>query len=164
MHGKPLRLSKLLFAVVVALALLEGATPLENARVRSIGDLLKCDCGCNATITGCNMINCHYADPVRLKLLELVEAGKTDEQIFAEMETQYGKKILQRPPSDGFYALGWIMPWAGTFAGLGMVYLVLRYYMRKRPVPAGTSAAGSEEPPEMARYRARIEKEMEDLD
>jgi len=155
--------SRLLLAGLLAFTLAHGATPLTNQRVRQLGEMLHCMCGCNSSVTSCNMINCHFADPVRHKLLTLVEQGASDKDIFAEMETAYGKAILRQPPSEGFYLMGWVMPFAGLAAGLGVIVLIIRFYLGRRPAVAAAGAA-PEDSPELARYKERIEKDLANLD
>ena len=80
----------------------QGTVPLTNARVRRIGRHVKCKCGCQASVTECNMINCHFSDPAREKLLGLVEAGKPATRTSStSIQAEYGKEVLLRPPSDG---------------------------------------------------------------
>jgi cytochrome c-type biogenesis protein CcmH len=155
--------SKLALALALAAALVQGAVPLSNERVRRLGDMLQCKCGCYASITGCNMINCHFSDPVRVQLLQLVEQGKSDDQIFAEMVRVYGKEIMMKPPAEGFYLLSWVMPFAGLAAGLGLIYLLLQRWKRRAAVAAGPAGEALESA-ELARYKDRIEKDLDDLD
>jgi cytochrome c-type biogenesis protein CcmH len=155
--------SRLALAVLLSAALLTGSVPLQNSRVRALGEMLTCQCGCNYSIASCTMQGCHFADPARARLLEMVEAGMTDEQILAAFERQYGKAILRQPPAEGFYLISWIMPFAGLLAGLALLWLILRRYLGRRPAPASASAAAAESP-ELARYRERIEKDMADMD
>lgn len=152
--------SKLLLVAVLTAALVQGTVPLTNERVRRLGDMLQCKCGCLASVTGCNMLNCHFSDPVRIKLLSMVEQGRGDEEIMAEMVRVYGKSILLKPPSEGFYLLSWVMPFAGLGGGLALVCLVLRRYLRRRPAterPAGASA-------DLARYKERIDHDLSELE
>lgn len=161
MRNNPRLRSKLLLGFVLALFLAHGATPLANPRVRELGNLFMCQCGCFASVTECNMINCHFSDPVREKLLAMVEAGKSDQEVIDAIVAEHGIKILRKPPAEGFFLSAYIMPFAAAGAGLAVIYLVLKSYIRKRPVAA---AAGAPDSPELARYRDQIEKEMSDLD
>lgn len=149
--------------------LLTGSVPLENPRVRSIGELLSCQCGCGSSVTSCNMMNCHSSGPLREELLKMVEAGVSDEQILATFEQEYGKIILRKPPAQGFYLISWIMPFVGLGGGLAVIWFVLQRILARRPAAAaagGISADAGAEPdsPELARYRERIEKELSEMD
>lgn len=155
--------NKIVLGLVLSGALLQGTVPLTNERVRRLGDQMQCKCGCYASITGCNMINCHFSDPVRTQLLKLVDEGKSDDAIMADMVAAYGKDILLKPPAQGFYLLSWIMPFVWITGGLGMIYLILRSYLNRRPAAEGPGQI-VEESPELARYRDRIDKDLSDLE
>jgi cytochrome c-type biogenesis protein CcmH/NrfF len=144
-------------------ATLGAAVPLTNERVRRLGQSLKCKCGCNASITDCNMINCHFSDPVRLKLLAMVDEGrKSDSEIIFAIAGEYGQDVLLSPPTEGFYALGWTMPYIGLAAGSGVVWLVLKSYLRKRPSPAESAAVRPSA--DLDRYRERIDKDLSGME
>jgi len=159
----PLR-NSLALVLLMSAALLTGSVPLSNPRVRSLGSMLMCQCGCGASISECNMQNCHSAGPIREELLRMVEAGLSDEQILANFEREYGKVILRQPPAQGFYLISWIMPFVGLGAGLALLWLILRRYLGPRTATVSASPAAAPESPELARYRERIEKDMADLD
>ena len=163
MPNRPSLRTKLLLALALTGALLQGTVPLANERVRRLGDMLQCKCGCYASITGCNMINCHFSDPVRTQLLKLVDEGKSDDAIMADMVAAYGKDILLKPPAEGFYLLSWVMPFVWITGGLGAIYLILRSYLKRRPAAEGPGQI-VEESPELARYRDRIDKDLSDLE
>lgn len=154
------RRSSLLIALTAAVMLAQGATPLTNDRVRQLGAMLHCKCGCNASVTDCNMLHCHFSDPVRMELLTMVEGGRGDQEILDVMVGKHGKDILRRPPSEGFYLLSYIMPFAGLAAGLALIGLLIRFYLRRRPA----LAAAPQPSPELNRFQAQIDKDLADLD
>jgi cytochrome c-type biogenesis protein CcmH/NrfF len=160
--------NKLALVALLSAVLLTGSVPLENPRVRSIGELLSCQCGCGSSVTSCNMLNCHSSGPLRDEVLKMVEAGVSDDQILATLEKEYGKIVLRKPPTEGFYLISWVMPFIGLGGGLALVWFMLQRYMAKRPATAtaGTStlAGTQQDSPELARYRARIEKDLSDMD
>ena len=159
----PLR-SSLAIVVLMSAALLTGSVPLSNPHVRSLGSMLMCQCGCGASVTECNMQNCHSSGPLREELLRMVEAGISDEQILATFEREYGKVILRQPPAQGFYLLSWTMPYVGLGAGLALLWLILRRYLGPRAAAATATAAAAPESPELARYRDRIERDLAETD
>lgn len=157
------RRSRLLAPLVLGAVVLRAAIPLTNERVRKLGQALKCKCGCNASITDCNMINCHFSDPVRLKLLAMVDEGrKSDREIIDAIAAEYGRDILLSPPAEGFYALGWTMPYVGLAAGAAALWLVLRSYLKRRP--AGGEAGAVKPSAELERYRERIDKDLSGME
>lgn len=156
--------SKLLIAVTAAVLLAHGSTPLANPRVRALGQLFQCQCGCEASVTDCYMINCHSSDPIRAELLSMVEAGKTDKEITDVIVAEYGIKILRKPPTEGFFLSAWVMPFAAAGAGLALVTLVLRYLLAKKTAIAAAPAGEAASDPALDKYREQIEKELGDID
>jgi cytochrome c-type biogenesis protein CcmH len=148
--------SSLLALALAALMLGQGGTPLENPRVRRLGDQLACLCGCGSSITSCNMLHCHFSEPARKKLLSLVNAGESDSNILAAFVLEYGQQVLLKPPSEGFNLLGWLMPFIAIAAGLALVWWLIRRF--RRPLAA---VAGPEPDPALM---AQIEKDLDNLD
>ena len=147
--------SSLLLLTAAALLLGQGGSPLENPRVRHLGDQLACLCGCGSSVTSCNMLQCHFSDPARQKLLSMVNAGASDSEIFASFVRDYGQRVLLKPPSDGFNLLGWLMPFIAIAAGLAFVWWVIQRF--RKPL----AVAVLEPDPAML---ARVEKDLENLD
>lgn len=154
-----LRSSLLVFALA-ALCLAQGTTPLANPRVRRLGDQLMCLCGCGSSVTSCNMLECSHSGPARQKLLAMVNAGMSDQAILDAFVQQYGLQILVRPPAQGFNLLGYVMPFAGILVGLAFVWWVIKRFRKPLAVAAGPEL----DPDTLARYRARIDRELEKLD
>lgn len=151
--------SKFGIFVLACTALAQEPTPLVDPEVRRIGEQLRCMCGsCNYTLTSCNMLSCSGAESGRAKLLTLVRQGLSEEQIKAEFVKQYGTVVLMKPPSEGFFLLGWIMPFIAIAAGLLLVWWVIRRFLQP---PA---AAPAVDEATLARYRERIQKELERID
>ena len=147
--------------MLVAAAVGQQGTPLANPEVRRIGQKLLCQCGCYASLTECNMINCHFADPARMDLMRRVLAGESDSAILNGFVERYGKVILRQPPEQGFFLLSWITPLAGAIAGLFFVWFVISRL--RRPAAAGSQAAEIS-PEAYDKYRERIEKDLEKFD
>ena len=147
--------TSLLILAAAALLLGQGGSPLENARVRRLGDQLVCLCGCGSSVTSCNMLRCEFSGPARQKLLSMVNAGASDSEILASFVREYGQRILLKPPSEGFNLLGWLMPFIAIAAGLAFMWWVVQRF--RRPL----AVAGPEPDPAML---ARVEKDLEDLD
>ena len=151
--------SSVLLLVLVLLSMGQGDNPLLNARVRLLGEQLGCLCGCGASVTSCNMLQCHFALPARQKLLQLVNAGEPDQVIYAAFVKEYGPRVLLKPSAEGFNLVGWLMPFAALAAGLMFVWFMIKRF--RRPV----AATGPEvDDSTLARYRERIDKDLEKLD
>jgi cytochrome c-type biogenesis protein CcmH len=153
--------NSLLLLALVAVSLAQTGTPLSNPSVRRIGEQLMCQCGCGATVTGCNMINCHFSDPVRQKILTMVNAGLPDNEIIDSFVKEYGKVVLMKPPAEGFNLMAWVMPFVGLAFGLAIVWYALKRFTRPRAAtPAGPALSAEQ----FDHYRERIEKDLNGLD
>jgi cytochrome c-type biogenesis protein CcmH/NrfF len=161
MRVNPRFRSRVLLGLLIAASLGQSAVPLADPRVRRIGEMLTCQCGCNYTVGSCSMQNCHFADPAREKLLAMVGSGKSEREILASFQAEYGLKILQKPPAEGFYLLSWVMPWVGLTAGLALLYWAMQR-LRKPRVAAGVAEL-PEDSPEL-RHLEQIKKETSDLE
>lgn len=146
--------SSLLLLAAAALLLGDSGTPLENPRVRQLGDQLACLCGCGSSVTSCNMLHCHFSDPARQKLLTMVKAGMSDSDIFAAFAREYGPRILLKPPAEGFNLLGWVMPFVALALGLAVFWWFLQRF--RKPLPAG--------PQPDADTLARVAKDLENFE
>ncbi len=152
------RSSLLVLAVAIICLGQGGGNPLLNARVRSLGEQLGCLCGCGASVTSCNMLQCHFSLPAREKLLAMVNAGESDQAIFAAFVKEYGPRILLKPPAEGFNVVGWVMPFVAILFGLAFVWWMMQRF--RKPLPAAPEA----DPATVARYRERIEQDLDKLD
>jgi len=144
----------------VAVALLVAASGVQAAddRMESVGQGLICMCGCNQLLSGCEMINCPSAPPMRKELKGYIEAGKDDKTIFATFADKYGPKVLSAPSTKGWFNLSaWVMPFAVLAAG-GLVVIFFLKRLRSR------AAATPEAPPiDASRYEKEIEEELRKL-
>ena len=155
-----LRNSLLLVALVAVSLAQTGTTPLANADVRRIGEKLRCMCGaCNYTVTSCNMLHCHGAEPMREKLLAMVEKGMSEDAILDAFAGEYGRIVLMQPPSDGFNLLAWVMPFVAIVAGLAVIWWFIQRFRKPLAVPVAYADQAT-----LARYQDQIEKDLSKLD
>ncbi len=153
--------SSLLILLLSAICLPQSATQLVTPEIRRVGDRLACKCGsCNNTVATCQMLECHYSYPARQRIAEMLKQGKTDDEIVAAFVQQEGLSALAAPPAEGFNLLGWIMPWIGV--GLGLV--IVAWFVRRYKPKSAPAAAAPVEDETLARYRDRIDKDLEKLD
>jgi cytochrome c-type biogenesis protein CcmH len=151
--------SSLLALALTAVTLGQTGTPLQNPQVRRLGEQLACLCGCGSSVTSCNMLQCHFSEPARDKLLAMVTAGNSDSDIMASFVKENGTRVLLKPPAEGFNLVGWVMPFVALAIGLAVVW----WWMQRsqRPMPAGAPGLDLET---MSRYQERIEKDLAKLD
>ena len=100
-----------------------SADPVLEARMMAISSELRCLVCQNQTIADSHA---ELAVDLRTQVRELLQAGKTNEQITDYMTARYGDFVLYRPPFKAATALLWIGPAAMVLIGLGALFLVLR--------------------------------------
>jgi cytochrome c-type biogenesis protein CcmH/NrfF len=126
-------------------------------RADTLGEGLICMCGCNQLLSGCEMIKCPAAPPMRKELKKYIDEGEDDKTIFASFAAKYGPKVLSAPATDDWFNLSaWVMPFAALAAGAVVVVFVLKRIRATQPVegPPTTDAAP---------YEKEIEEELRKL-
>lgn len=141
-----------------ALLAAQTATQVLTPAVKRVGDKLACLCGaCKNTVANCPMLECHYALPARQKIMKLLDAGFTDQQIIDNFVQEHGLKALAVPPAEGFNVLAWLMPWVALALGLVTIWFWLKRFRKPAPVAMIDDAA-------LDRYHDQIEKDLSKLD
>jgi cytochrome c-type biogenesis protein CcmH/NrfF len=152
--------SRLLLALALAAVCLpQTSTKLVTPEIRRVGDKLACKCGsCNNTVATCSMLECHYSLPAREKIDEMQKAGSSDQSIIDSFVKESGLGALATPPAEGFFLLGWIMPFIAISLGLVSVAIWFKRFGKRK--------TASEAPlPEIdRRYLDRMDKELQDLE
>ena len=140
-----------------------AATPAGALTVSEVARELSCRCGCSMTVDGCNHTNCPFAVPARRTIGEKIDAGMTKEAIMRFFVSQHGEQVLAAPTKTGFNLTAWILPFVMILVGGGIVRTVVKRWTRTdRTSPV--TPAGSAPEAEDADYRAKMEKELKDLD
>lgn len=152
--------ASLLLLALAALGLAQTASTRNADPVQRVGEKLACLCGaCNNTVASCPMLHCHYSEPAKQKIAALAAAGASDAAIIESFVKEYGLRALAAPPAEGFNLLGYVMPFVALAAGLTFTWWFLQRFRRK-PAPAPADI----DPAALARYRQRIDRDLEDLD
>jgi cytochrome c-type biogenesis protein CcmH/NrfF len=161
---KTIRVSGLVCAVTVALALTPAAQGQKTARAKALGDRVMCMCGgCNDAAAKCNHMGGNFAGPCETAQAELKEIddriaqGQSDDLILQEFVQEYGPTVLLSPPAKGFDLLAWVMPVAMLIAGLLLVWMIVSRWRRRVAVAGG----GPQVPVDLL---ARARREMGDED
>src|SRR6185436_12674802 len=85
----------------------------SDDRAETLGQGLICMCSCNQLLSGCEMINCSSAPPMRKELRQYIAEGRTDKAILTTFSDKYGPKVLSAPKTDNWFDLSaWVMPFA----------------------------------------------------
>ena len=144
-------------AIAVA-ALAQTASEKPSVDVRRVGARLQCQCGCKDSVATCSMLECHFSKPAKERIAQMQSVGMSDEQIVQAFVRDYGMAVYLAPPN----AWGWIIPYASLGLGLVVILLIIRKYMKPRPMTdLGEVEVDS---PELAKYREQIEKDTANLD
>jgi cytochrome c-type biogenesis protein CcmH len=124
------RVSWLLMALVLAAALLAGATGnrsprTEAERVRAIASTVRCP-----TCRGLSAAesDARAAQAVREDIRDRLRAGQSAGEIRAFLVSRYGEDILLKPRASGVAALVWVLPVAAlVLAAAGLVAAFRRW-------------------------------------
>jgi cytochrome c-type biogenesis protein CcmH len=152
-------------AVVLTLLLAAGipstGTGQAPAPTQSeIEEALTCQCGCGLTVHSCNHLQCPSGEPMKEEIKRRLAAGESREIILAAFAAKYGEKVLSSPTMQGFNWFAWITPFAALLvAGTVLVVVVRSRLGRAAAVAAGPIAAPGDDA-----VRARLERELADLD
>ena len=142
---------KLLIACGVALAVLAGPAPADEAlptlndpvaakREVELAKQLRCLVCQNETIADSRA---GLAVDLRNKLREQMAAGKSDAEIIAFMTERYGDFVLYRPPLKATTVLLWVGPFLLLAVGLLIGWRAVRARAKAAP-PEPLSAADRE--------------------
>lgn len=123
--------------------------------LKSVGDGVICQCGCNQTVTTCNHVECSSRAEMSDLIQKKIAEKKDETTILQDLVLRYGVKVLASPPAKGFTLTVWILPGVGLVVGLGAVILVVRKW---RKPAAGASAAPPA--PVDPKVLAAVEEEM----
>lgn len=154
-------MAHLAISVLFALAAAGAQAKVPYEKLRQVGDLVTCQCSCAYTVGSCNMLNCHFRDPVLQDIEAGLNAGQSDEEVLEAVYAKYGSETRVQPPDDGFGLVGWIAPFATLLVGLALVPWVIRRWRRSS---RGRSRASGVPEEVVERYRSRIEDDLEELE
>jgi len=101
------------------------ASPEDEERYQTLTEELRCLVCQNQNLADSNA---ELAQDLRRQTYEMVQAGKSNEEIVAYMVQRYGDFVLYRPPLRSTTMLLWI----GPFIILGIGVLILLAFIRRR--------------------------------
>lgn len=154
------RLLALIF-LLEALCASEGFAQVFSAEVKKVSENFVCQCGCNHQLSGCGMLYCGSAGPLRTEINEMLEAGRSEKEIVGEFITKFGKLILSAPTGEGFDLVAWTMPVIALMVGLIVVYATIRSWLNRKPILTYGQGKVAVIPEE---YQRRLKKELKNLD
>jgi cytochrome c-type biogenesis protein CcmF len=136
----------------------DPAGPDENWLVRNI----VCQCGtCRHVLLDCASENCGHANQDRITIRQLLDQGRTRQQVVEYFMKKYGGQVaLAAPLNRGFNRLAWLFPYSlAAVAAGGLGYGA--YRLAKRPPAPTTNAEPSVSDPELA---DKLDDELRNLD
>jgi cytochrome c-type biogenesis protein CcmH/NrfF len=149
--------SKLLLFAVSSMLLAQTSSRSMEGDMRRVGTRLACLCGCTHTVGTCDMFECGFSKPAKQRIMDMQQAGMTDQAIIDVFVKENGQRILRAAPSQW----GRLVPYLALMPGLLMIYWFVRRYYRKPATAAGPPVIDD---PDYARYREQIEKDLARLD
>ena len=144
----------------------ERVTDYENDPfIIGVEKQLRCTCGCNLDVYVCRTTDftCTTSPAMHQEAIDLVEEGKTAEEIIDEFVSRYGEVVLMAPRKEGFNIAGYVVPGITiTLVGSGMVWLLAR---RTRRVAVAAAAATADAPGAVSEEEtAKLEAELRNLE
>ncbi len=107
------------------------ASPDLEDKVREIASELRCVVCQNLSVADSPS---DLAKEMRNLVRELVQQGKSREEILAYFVSRYGEFVLLSPTKRGFNLLVWVLPFLAVVVGACGVYLVARRWTERREV------------------------------
>jgi len=139
---------------LVALALALAAPALAGSRPSAAAIETKLVCPvCHETLDQSTSLQ---AQEMKVEIRRRIAQGWTEKQILDEMVANFGPGVLSTPSKHGFDLLAWVLPLGGAMAGVVVLGLGARYWVR---TPAGPAPPALD--PEIER---RIDEELQRFD
>ena len=124
-------------------------------RAETLGQGLICMCNCHQLLSGCEMINCPSAPPMRKELKKYIDEGDDDKTILASFSAKYGPKVLSAPSTEGwFYLSAWVMPFVVFGAGALAVVFALK------KLRTNATVVEPAQPASPSQYDREVEEEL----
>lgn len=127
---------------------------------------IRCTCGCNLSVYTCRTTDftCTTSPAMHQRVIELVEQGKSAQQILDAFVAQYGESVLMAPPREGFNILGYVVPGILiSLVGGALAWIMVRK-TRVRLAEAGGASGAEPQPSLPADEAARLKAELEELE
>lgn len=162
------------YSLILAVLVLVGAiwsfvlltTPPSETldqRARDVASQLKClVCQGESVADSPALLSQQMRGIIRQQLQE----GKSKQEIIQYFVDRYGTRVLLSPPWQGFSLLAWIVPIVMLFAGIVLLFFVLRSWRTTAHLLTSEDAPAlvSLDETELAQYEAQLEQELATAD
>jgi cytochrome c-type biogenesis protein CcmF len=131
----------------------------RNEIEKRLGERLVCLCGdCGKEPIG--VCTCSYAAGIRRQIAELVDQGKSEDEIIQHFIAKYGgQQLLGEPLNQGFNRLAWLFPYLAGATGIVVVGAVAMRWSRRRDQSGPETQA-----PASDALNERLDDELRNLD
>jgi cytochrome c-type biogenesis protein CcmH len=125
---------------------------------------LRCTCGCNLDVYTCRTTDftCGVSPAMHRQVVEMVESGKTAQEVVDAFVAQHGEMVLMAPKKEGFNLLGYFLP--GAAIALVGAWLVWVLGKRRTRVVALETGHGADLPGLAPEERDKLEAELSNLE
>jgi cytochrome c-type biogenesis protein CcmH len=133
-------------------------------RARDIGEQLKCPICQGESVADSSS---SLAQQMRGIIRQQLQEGKSDQQIIQYFQDRYGNQIVWSPQWQGFAMMAWLVPMLLVLGGFVLLLFVLRDWhkgVHAENSTANEAEIGAIDERELARYRARLERELVEED
>ncbi|MCF7804807.1 MAG: cytochrome c-type biogenesis protein CcmH [Candidatus Marinimicrobia bacterium] len=161
------------FTVGIATLFFIGVIPeqvhaYDSGTYKKINSKLSCQCGCGLLVSVCTMDGC-MCEGVRKQVGNMLDQGRSEQEITQTMISIYGEQILAAPPKSGFNLSAYILPFVFLVLGGGIVYSIASKWMSGDDESRETDPThpGNTDPATNSnslKHRDQIEQELENMD
>jgi cytochrome c-type biogenesis protein CcmF len=132
----------------------------RSAVEKKLQNEIICMCSCRRPLNECGMLNCSGREPETARIRELLDSGKTHDEVIAAFIQQYGgQDILSAPLDKGFNRLAWLFPYlVGVGSAVAVAFVAVRW--SKQSTPDASEAAT----PADRDIEERLDDELRNLD
>jgi cytochrome c-type biogenesis protein CcmF len=151
----------LLMCLLTSSPLFAQSTPLvpRSAVEKKLQNEIICMCGCKRPLNDCGMLNCGGREPETARIRELLDSGKTHDEVISAFIQQYGgQDVLSAPIDKGFNRLAWFFPYlVGVSSAVAVAFAAVRW---SKQAPASSEAPAPADPD----IEERLDDELRNLD
>lgn len=140
------------------------AVPAFSVTAGVITQGFTCTCGCNMVVSACEgSMECTLAKKITDQVSEMLDEGKSKEEIVRYFVNTNGERILAAPTKEGFNLTAWVLPFFAMAFGGGLIYVFLERSLTSRKRLVETYRQSGDSSPIDKKYIDQFEKELSDF-